>query len=102
LGFIKGEFSERYEMMLSNTSNHIFLSPYRVYANSTPIREDSPCFLDVSDDKEFIATEDYALFKARQEDILKASNFDSLKIVRPAITYSKFKYKLVFLEAKQL
>ncbi|NMB95461.1 MAG: NAD-dependent epimerase/dehydratase family protein [Clostridiaceae bacterium] len=93
------EFSERYEMMLSNTNHYIFLSSYRVYANSTLIKENSPRLLDVSEDKEFLATEDYALYKAKQEDILKASKFDNWTVVRPAITYSKFRYQLVTLEA---
>jgi len=94
------EFSDKYEMMLSSTDHYIFLSSYRVYADSAvPIKEDSPRLLDVSDDKEFLATEDYSLYKARQEDILKASKYDNWTIVRPAVTYSKFRYQLVTLEA---
>jgi len=93
------EFSEKYEMLLSSTNHYIFLSSYRVYANSIPIREDSPRLLDVSENKEFLATEDYSLYKAREEDILRASNFNNWTIVRPAITYSKFRYQLVTLEA---
>ncbi|HHV95150.1 MAG TPA: NAD-dependent epimerase/dehydratase family protein [Clostridiaceae bacterium] len=93
------EFSEKYDMLLSSTNHYIFLSSYRVYSNSVPIREDSPRLLDVSGDKDFLATEDYALYKAREEDILRASNFNNWTIVRPAITYSKFRYQLVTLEA---
>lgn len=94
------EFANRYEMMLDSTDHYIFLSSYRVYANSAaPIKETSFRLLDVSEDKEFLATEDYALYKARQENILKFSRFKNWTIVRPAITYSKYRYQLVTLEA---
>ena len=71
------EFRRRHAMMLRGTDHYIFLSTYRVYADSTPLTEDSPRLLDVSEDKAFLSTEDYALFKARQEDILRASDFDN-------------------------
>jgi nucleoside-diphosphate-sugar epimerase len=94
------EFANRYEMMLDRTNHYIFLSSYRVYANSaTPIKETSFRLLDVSDDKEYLATGDYSLSKARQEDILISSRFANWTIARPAITYSKYKYQLVTLEA---
>jgi nucleoside-diphosphate-sugar epimerase len=94
------EFKERYKMLLSNTKHYIYLSSYRVYAdNDTPINEESAQLLDVSDNKHFLSTKDYALEKARQEDVLENSEFENWTIVRPAITYSKFRYQLVTLEA---
>ena len=93
-------FINRYEMMLRNTQHYIFLSTYRVYADSaTPITENSFRLLDVSDDKKFLGTEDYSLYKARQENILQFSQFQNWTIVRPAITYSKRRFQLVTLEA---
>ncbi len=62
--------------------------------------ERSPHLLDISEDKEFLATNDYALCKARGEDILENSNYDNWTMVRPAITYSKFRFQLVTLEAQ--
>lgn len=96
------EFSQKYEMLLGSTGHYIYLSSYRVYADSMPITEESPRLLDVSDDKEFLATEDYSLYKARGEDILRASRFDNWTFVRPAITYSKRRFQLVTLEANTL
>ncbi len=94
------EFSSKYEALLKSTDHYIYLSSYRVYAGSpTPIREDSARLLDVSEDKEYLATDDYSLFKARGEDILRKSGFNNWTIVRPAITYSKYRYQLVTLEA---
>ena len=94
------EFAARYKLLLESTSHYIFLSTYRVYAQGpTPIKETSFRLLDVSWDREFLATEDYALYKARQENILQFSGFDNWTIVRPAITYSKFRFQLVTLEA---
>lgn len=65
----------------------MFTLSYRAYADSPVITEDFPRLLDVIDDSEYLATGEYALAKARCEDML----FDSCKanwtIVRPAITY---------------
>ncbi len=93
------QFKERYDILLQNTDHYFFLASYRVYAGDSPITEDSPRLLDVSEDKDFLATEDYSLYKARQEDILQNSKYGNWTIVRPAITYSKRRFQLVTLEA---
>ena len=98
------EFREVYKSFLEKTNHYIYLSTYRVYANEEhPIRETSPRLLDVSKDEVFMnATgdlEDYALYKARGEEILKASGYDNWTAIRPAITYSKRRFQLCTLEA---
>lgn len=94
------EFNERYELLLENTAHYFYLSTYRVYDGvEVPITENSPRLLDNSKDKDFLATDDYALFKARGEDVLRNSKYKNWTIVRPAITYSKYRYQLVTLEA---
>jgi len=93
------EFKARYDLLLGNTDHYIFLSSYRVYSGQFPVTENTPRLLNVSNDKDFLATEDYALYKARQEDILQNSKYNNWTIVRPAITYSKFRFQLVTLEA---
>lgn len=96
------EFSDRFQMFLENTDHYIYLSSYRIYADDKVITEKSPRLLDVSDDKEFLASEDYALYKARGENILNASKYNNFTIVRPSITYSEYRYQLVTLEANIL
>lgn len=94
------EFQKRYRLLLENTEHYLFLSSYRVYADKTRIiTENSPRLLDVSDDAEFLLTEDYSLYKARQENILESAPSGNWTILRPAITFSKFRYQLVTLEA---
>ena len=94
------EFRQRYKLLLEKTSHYIYLSSYRIYAESEGlITESSPRLLDVSNDAEFLASEDYSLYKARGEDILARSGYGNWTIIRPAITYSKFRYQLVTLEA---
>ncbi len=94
------EFNERYELLLQNTAHYFYLSTYRIYDGvEIPITETSPRLLDNSKDKDFLATDDYSLFKARGEDVLRNSRYNNWTIVRPAITYSKFRYQLVTLEA---
>ena len=94
------EFEEAYKLFLDNTKHYIFLSSCRVYANLPPINEKTPRLLDYSDDQEFLATDDYSLAKARQENILTSSNYSNWTIVRPATTYSRGRFQLVTLEAQ--
>ncbi|MBE6599978.1 MAG: NAD-dependent epimerase/dehydratase family protein [Ruminococcaceae bacterium] len=96
------KFAARMDMLLSSTDHYIFLSSYRVYANKeVPIRETSPRLLDASENKEFLAEyeQEYGLYKAIGENILNNSNYNNFTIVRPAITYSSFRFQLVTLEA---
>ena len=96
------EFFKRYRLLLDHTKHYIFLSTYRIYANEEhPIRETSPRLLDASMDGHFLSTAEgeYSLYKARQENILRNSDYKNWTIIRPAITFSKFRYQLVTLEA---
>ena len=88
------EFKERSAKLLSATDHYIFLSSARVYADfHGRIRENSLRILDSNLDKSFLATEEYALSKARQEDILRQSG-DNWTIVRPYITYGEERLQL--------
>lgn len=82
-----GEFRERYRGLLSATGQYVFTSSYRVYADSPVIREGSPRLLDVVDDPAYLATDEYALAKARCEDLLFGSGQGNWTVVRPAVTY---------------
>ena len=94
------EFKEKYRRLLENTGHYIYLSSYRVYANEEhPIKETSPRLLDVIKEEPFISSEDYSLYKARGEEVVKASEFANWTAIRPAITYSKRRFQLVTLEA---
>lgn len=93
------EFYGRYELLLTNCSQYIFLSSYRVFAECDVITEESPRLLDTSADEDYLATNDYSLEKARQEDILRAASQDNWTIIRPAITYSRGRFQLGTLES---
>lgn len=100
MGYSTAEFAQRCALFLHNTRQYMFLSSYRVYAGvDAPIREDTPRLLDVSTDAEFLASDDYALEKARQEDLLQASGQTNWTILRPAITFSSRKFQLTTMEA---
>jgi nucleoside-diphosphate-sugar epimerase len=95
-------FSERVDMLLNATSQYVFLSSARVYADSgQPITEASPRLLDISQDKEFLSTDEYSLTKARQEDILRNSGRKNWTIIRPYITYSENRLQLGVLEKEE-
>lgn len=93
------EFQERVERLLSSAGQYIFISSARVYADCAgKITEESPRLLDVCADEAYLATDEYALSKARQEDELfhrKASG-EALNwtIVRPSLTYSSGRLQL--------
>lgn len=93
------EFRKKQKMLTGNTEQYIFLSSYRVYANEQiPVTENAPRLLEVSNDKEFLESDDYSLYKAREEDILRNSGKENWTIIRPTITYSPARVQLVCLE----
>ncbi len=93
------EFQNRYEKLLSSCKQYVFLSSSRVYADTQPsIIESSPRLLDICDDLEYLATEEYALSKAREENLLIHSPYSNWTIIRPYITYSENRLQLGVLE----
>ncbi len=95
------EFEARYRELLAATPHYLFLSSYRVYGDNhgKPITEESPRLLDSVNDPEYLATDEYGLTKARQENLLRASGLSNWTILRPAITYSKERFQLGTMEA---
>lgn len=87
-------FKDRAEMMLQSTKQYVFISSARVYADSDIITENSPRLLDVCQDAEYLATDEYALTKARQENVLFNSLHHNWTIVRPSLTYSENRLQL--------
>lgn len=96
------EFADRVQLLLNGTSQYVYLSSARVYAESeSPITEDAPRLVDICQDKEYLATDEYALKKARQENILKTSGKSNWTIIRPYITYSEKRLQLGTLEKEE-
>ena len=92
-------FDGYYKLFLDNTDHYIFLSSCRVYDDKEqPIRENSPRLLDSSSDKELLASADYCIYKAKDEDLLSDSAYDNWTVVRPATTFSTMRLQLVTLE----
>lgn len=102
MGYSTKEFEDRYRLFLNATDQYIFISSARVYAESdTPLIEDSPRLLDVCTDSEYLATDEYALSKARQEDMLFGSGKKNFTIVRPSITYNADRLQLAISEKEE-
>tara|TARA_R110002167_G_scaffold57808_2_gene163467 strand:- start:3028 stop:4092 length:1065 start_codon:yes stop_codon:yes gene_type:complete len=95
-------FAQRIPVMLAATNQYIFLSSARVYADSIePIKEDSARLLDASKDSDFLATDEYCLAKARQENLLAQSSRNNWTVIRPYITYSEQRLQLGVLEKEE-
>ncbi|MCM1219373.1 MAG: NAD(P)H-binding protein [Lachnospiraceae bacterium] len=93
------EFSLRVEMLLAATKQYIYISSARVYAQSdSPITENTPRLLEVCQDEEYLKTDEYALAKARQENLLLQQKSDNWTIIRPSITYNVNRLQLGVLE----
>lgn len=95
------EFKKASPLLLGQTGHYVFLSSYRVYADAdmAPLGESSPLLLDVCKDRQYLETDEYALAKARCERLLLDSNYKNYTILRPAITFSTFRFQLCTLEA---
>lgn len=93
--YTTARFEDRVKLLLDATSQYIFLSSSRVYADSKqPITENSPRLLDICRNEDFLSTDEYSLAKARQENILIGSSRKNWTIIRPYITYSKDRLQL--------
>ena len=93
------EFKERSLFLLDHCKQYIFISSSRVYSNKDElITEQTPRLLDVYKDTAYLATDEYALTKARQENILKKSGINNWTIVRPYITFSEYRLQLGVME----
>ncbi|MGO5288740.1 NAD(P)H-binding protein [Pseudoscardovia suis] len=89
------ELKRRISFYLTHTEQYAFFSSSRVYAQSeTPLTESSPRLLDVSQDQSYLATDEYALAKAREENILRESGYRNWTIIRPYITYNERRIQL--------
>lgn len=90
------EFQDHSEILLNSTNQYVFISSARVYADSRDeaITEDTPRLLDTPLDEKYLATNEYALAKAREENILLNGKYRNYTIVRPYITYSSQRIQL--------
>ena len=93
------QFRERVTLLLQSTKHYVFISSARVYADSVEqLTEDSPRLLDVCTDQEYLNTDEYALTKARQEDLLIDSGLKNWTILRPYITFGENRLQLGVME----
>jgi len=92
-------FRRRIDGLLGAGGQYVFISSARVFADAAGlITERSPRLLDVSQDATFLASDEYALTKARQEDLLRASGRGNWTIIRPYITFGDGRLQLGTLE----
>lgn len=97
-----GELEERLECYLDNCKQYVFLSSSRVYApNDGEIDESSPRLLDICKDADYLKTNEYALSKAREEDLITSFKKKNWTIIRPYITYGSHRLQLGVYEKEQ-
>lgn len=94
-------FEARLAVFLKKTDQYVSLSSARVYADAgeSPITEDSPRLLDTVTDTAYLKTNEYALAKARDENLLRAvGTAKNWTIIRPYVTFSEERLQLGTLE----
>lgn len=95
MAYSTARFQARYKLLLAATDQYVFTSSARVFAPSDEsLTEDSPRLLDVCKDEAYLQTDEYALAKARQEDLLRNSGQTNWTIVRPSITYNDYRLQM--------
>lgn len=88
-------FAEQSQLYLNSGAHYIFFSSARVYAESSePIQENSARLLDICKDADYLLSDEYALKKAREEDILFRSGKSNFTIIRPYITCNSNRIQL--------
>ncbi|MBE7033957.1 MAG: NAD-dependent epimerase/dehydratase family protein [Ruminococcaceae bacterium] len=92
------DFKPYYNLFSENTEHYLFFSTYRVYAGEYPITENSKRLWDELPEG-YITEREYSIYKAQEEDYIRASGRKNYTIVRPAITYSTRRLQLTTLEA---
>ena len=89
------ELKKRLDIILSHTKQYFFFSSSRIYAQAEgAVTEKSPRLLDVCSDQIYLQTEEYALVKAREEDLIKNHKQQNWTIIRPYITYNNQRLQL--------
>ncbi len=93
-------FLKRHSALLKATGQYVFFSSSRVYADGAgeKITEETPRLLDTTKDQVYLATDEYALAKAREEDVLQKAERKNWTIIRPYITYNTERLQLGTME----
>lgn len=94
-----------HELLMRETDHLIFLSSYRVYADTkgAPITEDSPQLLDTLWNGDFFRSESYAMSKSVCERYLRGSGGPKKwTIVRPVISFSDLRLDVVLTSGREV
>lgn len=102
MSYDTSEFLDRIDKILEATSHYIFFSSCRMFSESKiPITEESPRLIDTVNDKKYLESDEYAIAKAKQEDMLKHSKYNNWTIIRPYITYGSDRLQFGTYEKEQ-
>lgn len=82
-------------ILLDSTNQYVFISSARVYSQcDSPITEETPRLLETTTDMKFLKSNEYAIAKAKEEDLLLKSGRNNFTIIRPSITYNDNRLQL--------
>lgn len=89
------------DVILPSCKQYIFLSSSRVFApvdvnKGERITENSPKLLDTCKDVNYKNSKEYAIEKAREENLFYLSKYKNWTIVRPTLTYNTYRLQLAY------
>lgn len=89
------------DIILPSCGQYIFLSSSRVFApinieNGKRITEKSPRLFDVCKDIPYVKSHEYAIEKAREENLFFKSCYKNWTVVRPTLTYNTHRLQLAY------
>lgn len=89
------------DIILPSCGQYIFISTSRVFApidikNGERITEESPRLLDVCKDIQYVESNEYAIEKAREENLFFKSEYKNWTIVRPTLTYNTHRLQFAY------
>jgi nucleoside-diphosphate-sugar epimerase len=89
------QFEDRLPLLLGNTKQYLFFSSARCYvASEMKLTESSDRLIDACVDEEYLATDEYAIAKGREENLLFNHKAKNWTIIRPYITYNTYRMQL--------
>ena len=96
------EFTRNLPDLLKYTKHYVFISSCRVFTpTDSAITESSLRLIDTSNDSQFLDSDEYAISKARQEDLLCGAKATNWTIVRPYITFGANRLQLGLYEKEE-
>lgn len=96
------DYKNRVEVILKHTKQFVMISSCRVYSDAKGlVTEETPRLIDVNIEDEYLNSNEYAINKCREENIVFDTESLNWTIVRPYITFGEDRFQLGVFEKER-